>query len=276
MSESGVKWVARVGVIVISILIALSIQAAILGMPSRPDDWLKLAALTFGAHAFIQLVLRYSLLPDPKFRVTDSAATPLGSPTPVPEENLEGEALQLAQRQNWLRSFLILGITIEHRDAGRWIRALGSRVPVEGAAVRFRYRGAGTGNEWTEWRFGRWGDVVQPLDSEGMRIDLRAVETNHRLPKLFPSDLQDPERPWPVAFAMKHVQSSEFYHFNDRSYLYGAGWRNPDWVLPAGQYEVEAQLLGHGLLQARCWTFWLVCSANEFRIQTSRPPSAKS
>ncbi len=267
MSGKLLDIVIRMAVIGVAALIAL----AMLGAPTRVDDWLKFIGLSFAAHAFLQLVLRYALLPDPKFRLVDAAAHPLGHPEPSPEEGLEGEALDLARHQNWLRGFLILGTTIEHQDAPRWIRAFGSRTPVGGAAVRFRYCGDGTGDHWTEWRFGRWGDVIQPLDTAG-KIDLRAVETNHRLPRLYPSDLQDPERPWHIAFAMKRKDEAEFYHFNDRSYLYGPGWRNPDWVLPAGTYEIEAELVGHGLSHKRQCKFWLICSATEFRISVSRPP----
>jgi hypothetical protein len=259
----------RLAIVVAAVVMAVVFQLCVVHS-SSPDDWLKFIALIFAAHAFLQLVLRYWLLPKPRFRIEDCEGATLGPPKPVLEDTLAGDELAWARHANRLRQFLILRIHIEHRDAPWLPRALGPRSPVEGAVARFRYRLEGEGAAWTEWRVGRWDDVHQPIIEWLGRLDLRAVETNQRLPKLYPSDLQNADRLWPVAFAMRKQGRDGFYHFNDESYKFPPDWENPDWVMPFGTYEVQAELAGYGLTEKVGFQFRLVCSANEFRIEGLR------
>ncbi|MCK4414397.1 MAG: hypothetical protein KAY32_12720 [Candidatus Eisenbacteria sp.] len=255
----------RILIIVIAVAIALAAQLCLV-RSSSPDKWLKFIALIFAAHAFLQLILRYWLLPRPTVRIVDADSKPLGSPEPIGEQGLVGHELLWARHQNHLRQFLVLRAHLEHRDAPWLPRALGPRLPVEGAVARFRYRLEGKGGTWTPWRAGRWDDVLEPLTLAG-QVDRSLVQTNQRLPKLYPSDLQNPDRLWPVAFAMRKIGEDGFFHFNDESYNHQPDWRNPSWVLPSGTYEVQAELAGYGLAEKVRFRFRLICSPSEFRIE---------
>lgn len=253
-----------VSIFFVAVALAVLVQRLLFGSELDSEAWLQLLVLSLGFHALLETVLKYALLPDVRLITPDRVGESLGPEQEIDEGGLEGYDLFVAKHGNYLRQFAILRFEVEHRQPPRPLRALGPRLAVQGASVRFRYRPYPERSAWTDWRYGRWDAVPQPLT--GNKLDLRALETNHSLPSLFPK--AERER---LAFAIKRVGADEFYHFNDASYRFPA-WRNPEWVLRSGVYEVEAELAGHGLSWSRKCTFWVESAQEVFRALKGPPP----
>lgn len=218
-------------------------------------DWLAIIGLSFGIYATIQIILRYVSVPNPRITIADRQPHRLG-PTEaqaVPADESE-EVRQNANRLNLLRQFAVHHVKVWNLDVPWPLRPLMQRTVLEGCQIRFRYTRIDDAQEQLmlngSWLLGRWDDNPQPITDKG--FDLNASIVNRRLAKLFPTENRGhvDAYPFTVAFAMKKEGDRNFYHFNDESYQWGFGWRNPRWEFDIGTYRVEVRLTGYGLLRA--------------------------
>jgi hypothetical protein len=232
-------------------------------------DALAIVGLSFGIYATIQIVLRYIAVPNPIIKIANRQPARLGPPEAqaVPA-NATQESRQAIEYINLKRQFAVHQLEVWNHDVIWFLRPLIQRVAMEGCTIRFRYtRTDGEQDEPMlrgEWLFGRWNDNREPVSRMGFELGTAAV--NRRLAKLFPTEKAGniDAYPFTVAFAIKKEGEEEFFHFNDESYAWGFGWRNPEWQLGIGIYRVDVRLTGYGLLRATTQTFRVINKGKAF------------
>jgi hypothetical protein len=260
-------WTARLALLALCIFGSILLWGWVLHSELRfwqfdSGDWLPIVALSFGTYTVIQTLLRYISTPTPEIRIDEESPVRLGPSEPLnmPANATEDEMAEI-RLANFRRQFAALKIAVWNKDVAWWWRPLLLKEAPEGCRIRLRYtRISDKGEEPAlndEWLYGRWDDTPEPLSqivtANGQRVtgyDLKTALANRRLAKLFPTEeVKHPDAyPFSLAFAMKKEGDLEFYHFNDESYAWGPGWRNPHWGLSPGIYRVDVRLTGYRLL----------------------------
>ena len=133
-------------------------------------------------------------------------------------------------------------------EVAPWLRPLIWRVAPEGCQVWIRYRqGARVA---VNWLLARWNENPEPIEYAQAALDIRTMVRNRRLDRMYPTDRSGEfSVPYEVAFLVKQEGVNEVWHFNDEAYRFQPAWRNPDWVLAAGTYEIDVRIAGYGLIR---------------------------
>ncbi len=245
-------WPIRLVFIGICFLVAWLIWLATqrLAFPIGAADWrwldgaeiASVLGITIAVFGGIQGLLRW--LAAPRIKMTPHTTT---RPLPI------GDG-----------SYAVHHVEVWNTEWWGWLRPLVMATAPEGCQIAFRYwKEIGDREELQfdgKWLLGRWSDNPEPIT--GNNINLSAMVTNRRLPKLFPSEEKGHRDAYPfvVAFSIKRNCDTDCYHFNDESYQFQTTylqWCNPDWKLGLGVYRVEVRLTGYGLLAAKTATLWL-------------------
>jgi len=206
----------------------------------RGEDFLVALAITLAALAVIPIFLSW-----------------LASPTPVIDAHTS------TPKPIRVQELAVHHLAVWNYELPVWIRPLAIRTAPEGCQVRVRYKNAQTGEAMLggAWLLARWNDNQEPVTEAGNLLSIPAMIRNRRLQsKLFPSEAKKHRNAYPftVAFVIKREGENGFFHFNDESYKWASdGWLNPEWRMPLGDYRVEVELTGYGLVHPSTAVFRL-------------------